>query len=69
MTIFFPQNGVDYLRGRLFQILLTEGRALNIIPSNRKLFWLFDQFSMPTSSAPELELSLISFAGSGSTAT
>ena len=26
---FFPQKGVDYLRGRLFQILLTGGRALN----------------------------------------
>ena len=28
---FFPQKGVDYLRGRLFQILLTGGRALNIL--------------------------------------
>ena len=30
-TIFFPQKGVDYLRGRLFQILLTGGRAQNIL--------------------------------------
>ena len=28
---FFPQKEVDYLRGRLFQILLTGGRALNIL--------------------------------------
>ena len=28
---FFPQKGVDYLRERLFQILLTGGRALNIL--------------------------------------
>ena len=28
---FFPQKEVDYLRGRLFQISLTRGRALNIL--------------------------------------
>ena len=28
---FFPQKGVDYLRGLLFQILLTGGRALDIL--------------------------------------
>ena len=28
---FFQQKGVDYLSGRLFQILLTGGRALNIL--------------------------------------
>ena len=28
---FFQQKAVDYLRGGLFQILLTGGRALNIL--------------------------------------
>ena len=28
---FFAHKGVDYLRGRLFQILLTGGCALNIL--------------------------------------